>query len=316
MNTAGFKDQLRFEVAGQTLAFEARQGRPSANGTVTLYDSRYARTDASKNPIVTGAATRKVVDTTVTTASGASQSNPKRVFCVPPAALLLGDFVILTNAALQSERVKVVAITSGASFDVDHDLAFDYAIGATIQSAVMTSPAVPTPWASDVTNLGESFDAVWSYTVGGIACIETSRWDLVREVLEDGVPDSYLYDRFPDLRRFQFRDQPGTFQPQVRAAQRDVEALLRACNLKPHRLRANEKVRHLVELRTLVIIADNAVKPPGSEAESYFGRKNDEWERQENLALSGTLKFEYDDNEDGVLSAAERESFQVLDLIR
>jgi hypothetical protein len=316
VNAAGFKDQIRLGGLGQVLTFESRQGRPSA-ASVTLYDSRHPRSDPARNPILPNSpATLTAVDTTMTAPSGASQDNPRRVFCTPPMALGPGDFVLLTNASMQTERSRIVAIAPGASFDVDHDLAFDYAAGATVRSAVMTSPAIPTSFVSDPVNLGEDYEAVWSYTVGGTAFVETTRWDLVREALEDGIPDSYLFDRFPDLSRFQFRSQPGSFQPQVRAAQRDVDALLRACNLKPHRLRGNELVRHLVELRALVIIADNAIKPAGSEAEAYFTRRLDEWERQENLLLGGQLKIPYDANEDGVVNDAEREGVVVLDFIR
>jgi hypothetical protein len=314
VNAAGFKDQVRLGAAGQILTFEARQGRPTT-ASVTLYDSRYPRSDPGRNPILsTSPATLSPVDTTLTAASGASQDTPRRIFCVPPAGLVPGDYLLVGSAS--TERVRVVVIRAGASFDVDHDLAFDYAPGDPVRSAVMTSPAIPASFVNDPANLGEDYEAVWSYTVAGTTYVETTRWDLVREVLEDSVPDSNLFDRFPDLSRFQFKSQPGTFQPQVRAAQRDVDALLRSVNLKPHRLRGNEIVKRLVELKTLVILADNAVKPPGSEAEAYFSRRQDEWERQENLLLGGQLKIAYDDDEDGVLSPAEREGFVVLDLIR
>jgi hypothetical protein len=311
MNRVGFKDKVVYlKGSAQALTFECPEGRPSADGTVTIYDSRYERTDTSNNPIVTGAATRKAVETAVSSASGASQSNPKRVNCTPPAALAVGDFVLLANAAGQSERVEVAAI-AGAYFDAAHDLAFDYTTADTIKSAVLTSPAIPTTFTDEDENLGEDYEALWVYVVVASTYARTTRWDLVREAPETSVFDSDLLERFPDLKLFAFASSPSTFAPFIRSAQRDVDAMLISLNRDPDKLRGNELVKYLVALGALYQAAMNGVHPNGVSESDNFERRKAEWERWSNLLLGGSLKIPYDTDESGVVSDSKRRTTSI-----
>lgn len=303
----GIKDKVLLGASGTTLAFEAPEGRPSADGTVTLYDTRYSRTDTAKNPIVAGTATRRAISTTTTGAAGAAQTDPKRVPMVPPAALKMGDYLRIVNAALQTERRKVTAI-SAAYIEVDGNLVYDYATGATVASAEMTSPAVPDAFAADEANLVEDLEAVWVYTVDGVTYTRTTHWDLVREAASAVVPDSALFERFPDLRRFTFKSDPGTFQFFVRAAERDVENLLALKGYDVDRLRGGERYSWLVEVRAHCLIAENAVKPNGQEAQTYIEARKGDWDRIWVGIQGGTMKIPYDQDEDGVIQDGDRKA--------
>lgn len=305
MNRVGFKDKIRLSGGNQAITFEAPQGRPDADGTVALYDSRYPRSDATKNPIATLSATRKAIDTTVTAPSGASQSNKRRATCTPPVALVAGDFVLLQNTAGQRERVEVTAKAAGY-FDVAYDLAFDYDNADTIKSAVMTSGTFPSAFINDEANLREDYEAVWTYAVAGVTYTETTRWDLVREVLSTSIFDSRLLEKFPDLLRYRFRAHPSTYAPLIRAAQRDVELKLRARGYAPDRFRGNELVQHAVDCRVHYLLAVNGVHPPGVTKAEHEDFTRREWEQALTDMFGGISKVPYDVNNDGVLQTGER----------
>ena len=315
MSGPSTKDRILYSVASQTIDYEAYEGRPSADGTVTLYDVRHARSDTVYNPIVTGTATRISASTTISGSTGAAQSNPRLITVTPPAALKIGHFIRLQNTSLQSERAEIVAIAT-ATITVSHDLAFDYASGDTFNSALMTSPAVPTAWASEDDNLGDDYEAVWSYTVNGVSYVKTTRWDLVREVPDTQVFDSDLLERMPALWRHKFSAPPETFGPLIKAAQKDVDAFLVGMNINPTRVRGNELVKHLVVLRTFVLVADNGRKPAGVDSsDSFYQRKKEEWDQMTVLLTNGTLKIPYDGNHDGIITASER-AMQPVRLVR
>jgi hypothetical protein len=316
MNLVGFKDKVLFDGGSQSLVFEAPQGRPDADGTVTLYDTRFDRTDSERNPIggTPMAATRKAIDGVLTGASGASLANPARVTCTPPSAMAVGDMVILRNAAGQSERKQVTA-KAGAYFDVDSALVFDYATSDTFKSAVMTSSAVDLDWIADETNLGEDFIAEWTYDVDGVSYVARTRFDLVREAPAAQVHDSTLFERFPDLRRFTFQAHPDTYAPLSRAAQRDTEGELILGGYDPDKVRNTGLWNWMVEVRTHLLIAENGLKPGGRDVEQYVEARRAEWERVVNAITRGTLKMPYDKNEDDVISSDDRKA-QPLGLIR
>lgn len=310
MSAPAQKDQVLFGAVGATLSFEAAQGRPFADGSVTLVDPREA-VGSSARTVVTGTASRKAVSTTLTAAAGAAQTDPRNVPCVPPAVLSVGDYVWLTNVANQRERRRVIAKAT-ASITVDDPLVWDYATGATLDSAVMTSPAVPTVWAADEDNVVDDLEAVWTYTVAGVSYTVVTRWDLVREVLDLWISDADILERFPDARRFRFASSPDSFEPQIRAGQKMVLSFLAGRELDPDRLRGSELVRYLVVLATLVVLADNAVHPNKADTQTYYERRLAEYNGALNDITSGRLKIPYDADEDGVLDDDEREFVQPM----
>ena len=309
MNT--IKTRIRFAVAGQTLSFEAPQGRPAASPapTVILYDPRHARTDAAKNPILASATATQGPSTTLDGAAGAAQSNPRNLPVAATTGIAVGDFFILTKATtLQAERVEVVEITATESVRVRYPLVFDYVSADAFASALLTSGAVPTAWASDEDNLGIDFEAVWSFTTGGIAYAVTQRWDLVREVPQFTPSDDLLLQRHPDLNRWARKSySPASFAQFQAAAVRDVTALLRMLGFpNPALLRGNEVVQSLTERYVVKLIADDGGHPPGYETQREFrehAEREVEWFRTG--LLEGTLKIPFDVGDDQILQASD-----------
>lgn len=301
----GIKDKVQFNVTGRTLSFEAPQGRPSADGTVALYDPRYRQDDAVHNPIgASGTATRRAISTTLTAAAGASQTNPKNVPVVPPAPLAVGDYVLLTNDSGQVERGEIVA-KAAATVTLRDPLEYDYATGATFESAVMDSPAIDATWLSVITNIVEDCYAIWTYAVAGKTYRVRTYFDVVREIASWTIPDSLLYERYPDLRRWKFEDRV-TFEGLKQAAIRDVDATIVEVGRDPDRCRGSETMARLVELRFWVIAAENGFHPIGREIADFLDERDRAWAADRNSVLNGTLKVPYDVNHDDVIEQSER----------
>jgi len=281
-----------------------------------VYDPRYPFDDATYNPIVTGTATRKAVDTTLSAAAGVSQSNPRNVPCVPPGALALGDYVILENQSTQRERGRVRAIAA-ASIELEEDLQFDYASGDSLVSAEMTSPAIPDVFLQNEDNLGENYYARWSYTVDSVAHAATTRWDLVREPFRSGVRDSDLLKRYPDLLHVtRFQNHPATLAPIIEAAERDVQMILGFSGYDPDKVRPGDEVDNLVIFRTFALLGINGAHPPDRDAELYRDDVVKEWEYVRQQLVDGQLKIPYDINEDDQMSDAEEAGAATYTLTR
>lgn len=301
----GIKDKVQFNVSGQTLAYEAPQGRPSGNGTVALYDSRYPQTDTAHNPIgSSGTATLRAVSTTLTAAAGAAQNDPRNVPVVPPGALKVGDFVLLTNASGQVERGEVVA-KSASSVTLRDPLEYDYAIAATFESAVMDSPAIDATWLSSTQNLVEDCYAIWTYTVAGKSYSRRTYFDVVREIVSWDIPDSLLFARYPDFRRFKFEDRPS-FADMRATAVRDVEQFVVGRGLSPNRMKGAETIQRLVELRFWVTAAENGFYPVASSKAEFLTERINEWTIEKGLVVDGAVKLPYDTNNDDVIAPDER----------
>lgn len=302
----GVKDKVRFNEANQTLTFEAPEGRPSADGTVTFYDPRYKRGETGSQ-INTGIATRKSVSTTLNGAAGPSQSDPTNVpLTAVPAALRIGDYVWITHATSSvRERVQIAAL-GASSVKVAWDLVNDYASGAAFESAEMTSPAIDSTWIAVENNIIEDVEAEWVYTYDGKTRRHTTRFDVVRELVDFTPPEEALFDRYPDMRNFTFRSAKTNLNQLRKVAVRDVDAILRGRGLDPDRLRGNETVQHMVELRWAVIAADNALAPNNRDKGDFYQARLDEWTLMSNLVLNGKLKLPYDVDHNGAVTGDER----------
>lgn len=281
-------------ATGLTLEFEPPEGRPSTDGTVTVFDPRYAFDDAVNNPIVTGTATREAVDTTLTAAAGASQANPRNLPMVAPAALAVGEFVIVENAAKQRERVTVRKIAA-AAVEIEEPLVFEYATSDTVVSAKMASPAIPDAFLQDEDNLAEHYFARWTYTVDGVTTTATTRWDLVREPFRSNVQDSHLLDRYPDLLRVtSFKNHPATLKPIIAEATRDVMLDITKAGYDPDRVRGGEIVDRLVVYKSFELVSMIGSHPPDRDVEEYKTDMVEQYAMQRNDLINQRLKIPYD----------------------
>lgn len=317
MNRTGIKDRIQYNVTGQTLSFEAPQGRPSADGTVSLYDSRHDPDDATYNPIVTGTATRTAIDVVTNGAAGPAESDPRNVPILAATITGLGTLLKpgiclwLTNASQESERIEVAKVGTSSIGSVEK-LSYSYATGASVKSAEMTSPAIPAAWIQDEINLCEDAYAVWTYTVGGVTYRSRSYFDVVREIVDNSIRDLDLLDGFPELGRLLNAKERAGY---IRAAQTDVDMLFRLRGYSPNRVRGTEAYTWLIKKLIPLKAAQTGKKPGGIDHVTFLQAMTAEWEQAESQFLEGRLAVPYDAVEDDVIASEERDAFAV-DLLR
>lgn len=312
MARTSIKDRVQYNVTGQTLTFDCPQGRPSADGTVTLYDGRYDPDDTTNNPIVTGTATRTAIDIAMNGAAGPDESNPRNIPVAAAdmtsiaSAIKVGQLLWLTSASKEKEQIEVAKYGSTSIGALD-PLAYTYASGADVESAEVTSPAITAAWIQDEDNIGSDYYAVWVYVVGGITYRSRSYFDVVREVVETALREVDIADGFPDFMRVvAARERTGY----IRDARRDVDMLFRLRGFNPNRIRGTESYQWLERKLVPLKAAQNGRKPNGMSATEYLAVAEREYNLAATQFLEGKLPVPYDVTEDDVFDG-ERDACAV-----
>lgn len=232
-----------------TLEFDAPEGRPTSAPTVAVYAPDVA-TDDSSQPI-NGAgqsATQDTVSTTLASAAGASQTNPRAVSLTSGSGVYRGRQYVMENVATQREWVRVESVSSG-SVVLSQALVNDYAqTTGTFKSALSTyqlpsSLFTSGGWLADEANLGGPYGVLWTYTVS-IAGVSTTfkRWtyfQLVRRRAASGLLTVEGLARYlPDVADDEWAQQKGQrFLPQLELAEQQVRTRIRLAGHDPDKLR-------------------------------------------------------------------------------
>jgi hypothetical protein len=172
-----------FGVTGQSLIWDATEGQAGSVTGVTVYQMG-AADDAQTESATTGTAAIDSVNTTVSVASGLSQTNPRLLTLTSTTGIVVGRQYLVTNAGGQTEIVEVEAVTS-TQVTARDPLANDYAAGATFQGCRLTI-GLSSTWVADKSKITDDQDAFpgyrvrWVYVVGGVTYVHDSDFDLVR----------------------------------------------------------------------------------------------------------------------------------------
>lgn len=181
---------ILFDVTGQTLTFDAPEGRPSSVTSVQVFAWRDSDdVDAEFSP--TGSVETNP-NTTLDAAAGTSQSNARNIPLTATTGIAVGRTYLLTGAASLKEWVEVESVTAADSITSRHPLHNDYAVGATFASTRITAP-VDATWVADETNIDDSagpnpmFRVRWVYVVAGSTYVADTYCNLVRYGARHGV---------------------------------------------------------------------------------------------------------------------------------
>lgn len=319
MNRTGIKDRVVWNVASQTLTFESPHGRPSSDGTVTLYDPRYDPDDTTHNPIVTGTATRTAVATVMSGAAGPGESDPRSVpitsgnMTAIASAVKVGDPLWLYDASSQPEHVEVVKL-GATSLGVRDKLWNTYAAQASVFSAVMTSPAIPTAWiqSADNADVPDCY-ALWTYTVNGITYRDRTYFDVTRFAGQEVGPDrGEVLDEYPSMEKL-LSDK--RFVGYRRSALKDVDQLMRLRGIRsPQKLHGTESIQWLVGKCLAFKLACDGLHPQGVTVVEHKQTTEKEWESAQAQWLEGPLPVPLDEDDDGAYSSDDRA--EIVGLLR
>lgn len=182
---------ILFDVTGQTVYFDAPEGRPSSVTSVSIFPWD-ASDDADSEWSATGSV-ETGPNTTVDAASGWGQSDPRVINVAATTNATVDRTYLITAADGFKEWFTVAEIDSGNSLTARHPLHNAYAASDTVQSTRITA-TVDSTWVADDGNI-TSYDiganpmyrVRWVYVVSGVTYVADTYFDLVRYSARAGV---------------------------------------------------------------------------------------------------------------------------------
>lgn len=258
---ASFHSTLAFDSTGQELEVyppdgEVVAGGPPSSATYSIYlGSQSLQDDPELGPT---AATLDAVSTTCDAASGASQTNRKRVNLTATTSIVVGRRYLLTNALGQREVVTVASISSGAYVDVTKPLVYDYSAADTFKG-LRLSFVIDADFVADeeyINDHGDPYRVLWSYTVNSLPRQSWTTFDVHRTPQKSLLSIDDLREVIPDIHLAEWIDQRGqNFEPQLRAAVRDLQVDVRAAGYDPDDIQDPQVYQRLLLQKWAVTVA-------------------------------------------------------------
>jgi hypothetical protein len=175
---------ILFGVAGQSLYFDATEGRPSSVASVEVW--REIDGDSSETEVAVAAPSVEATSLTINAASGAAQSDPTKINLSAVTGLVRGRQYLATNSYGEREWIEIERIdTPNTTAYSRSPLHNDYATDDTLVSTRMTA-IVNSLWVADVNNLSNpmcpkpQYRHVWTYTVSSVVYRNAGYFDHLR----------------------------------------------------------------------------------------------------------------------------------------
>lgn len=269
--------ELIFGLTGQTLKLippEWSAGAPSALALSVWPGS----TGNDQTADWTAPPTLDTVSTTVSTASGASQTYRNRAYLTSIASIVVGKTYRLANAAGQAELVCVKNI--GATYvELDRDLLYDYAITTSTFAGIELSATVDPTWVADSGNLlgpdSPAYRCLWTYTIGAVVRKHWTYARLVRQRWQSIISLADLRDFEPDIAYSEPPDLRGEACARlIAAAESVVRVDILAAGYKPESIQDTEVLRMLLIEQARLIAARRGNPPPGREVEAFVAEQS------------------------------------------
>lgn len=181
---------ILFSITGQSLVFDAPEGRPSSVTSVSIFPWD-ASDDADSEWSATGSV-ETGPDTTVDAASGWGQTDPRIINVAATTNAAVDRTYLITGADGFKEWFTVAEIDSGVSLTARHPLHNTYASADTVQSTRITA-TVDSTWVADDVNLRDDagpnphYRVRWVYVVNSVTYVADTYFNLVRYAGAHGV---------------------------------------------------------------------------------------------------------------------------------
>jgi hypothetical protein len=250
---------VSFDVTGQSIYFDAPEGRPSSVTSASVYlwdvpDDDIAETAIGTPTVETSPAT------TVDAASGYGQSDPRLVNVAATTGFAVDRSYLVTGADGFKEWFDCAEIDSGNSVTARHPLHNTYATADTVQSTRITA-AIDSTWVADLTNITSEdvgpnpmYRVRWVYVVAGVTYVADTYFNLVRYPARHGVLPADVeatqpgwLDRLPSDHR---NDQGRRL---INEAHRSVTLDLHQVDLAMSSIAESSIVDELVRLKTVAL---------------------------------------------------------------
>ena len=254
-----------FGETGQSLVWDAPEGRPSAVTDVQVFAMASGDSSTEEAAVAAGAVETNP-NTTVDAVSGIGQTDPRKVNLTATTGIERGRSYLLTddNSGL-SEWVEVMDVVSADYVMLRDPLVNAYSVGATFQSTRITA-AVDATWVADTSNISDDQDVFpgyrvrWTYTAGGVKRTHHTDFDLVRYPAGHSVLPAAVEAKYPGFRqRLPQLHQIDEARRLIDQAHEDFRWDLADVNIDDARLRSVDAVNRAVILRFGLAMAEMLV---------------------------------------------------------
>jgi hypothetical protein len=218
---------ILFGVTGQSLYFDAPEGRPSSVTTSSVFETTVGDDGTAESATTGSAAVETTPNTTFNAASGDGQADPRKCNLTATTGCAIGRRYLAKNALGETEFVEVTGISSGVYVQARQPLQNAYTTADTFASTRITH-AIDSTWVADSTNLSQAFDPNpryrWRlvYVVSSVTYIHDAYLDLVRYAARYDVTGLDVERRFGGWLRV-----VGTFEREDQGASVIAEAFQR-----------------------------------------------------------------------------------------
>jgi len=251
---------ILFNVPGQSLWFDAPEGRPSAILASIVYEATAADDSQAEDAKSGSPAIEATPNTTFDAASGDGQAEPRQLNLTATTGAAIGRVYLATNALGESERVEVAAISSGAYVIAREPLQNAYAAADAFVTTRITQP-LSSEWLADTGNLSGEIDPNpryrWRlvYVVASTTHVHDLYFDVVRYAARHDVTPLDVDRRAPgwiDRLPTHYRDDQG--RALIDEAYRAIKFDLYNLSTPDQSIRNREAVNELVLLRSIDMV--------------------------------------------------------------
>lgn len=183
---------IAFDVTGQTVYYDAPEGRPSSVTSATVYRWDVAD-DSSSETAIGSASVETNPNTTIDAASGYGETDARKLNVAATTGFASERSYLVTSVDGLREWFEVEEIDSGNYVIAKHPLHNAYATADTVQSTRIQA-TVDSTWVADETNLlgddvgpNPGYRIRWVYVVSGVTYVADTYFNLTRYVSKHGV---------------------------------------------------------------------------------------------------------------------------------
>jgi len=271
------KQQIIFGETGQTLIWDAPEGRASAVNGVQVWRSLTGDLGTVESA-TTGSASIDAVNTTVDAASGPAAANPRKLNVAATTAMVVGRRYLVTAATGESEWILVTEIKASDYVICAHPLHNDY-VNADSVVGTRLSISVHSTFVADTSKISDGLSAIawpvasgrgmdpnpgyrvrWDYTVATIIRVHDAYFDLVRYAVQHTVQPIDMEALIPN-----WRDRLPTYHREdegrriIDEAARQVRWDFHESGLKLSSLRSHDGLDELVRQKAWLLLERDAV---------------------------------------------------------
>ena len=281
-------------MTGQSLTFNTPGGQAASVTSSTVFENS-SSDDSTAESATTGSAAVSTVSTTFDAASGESQRNPHTLYVAATTGIVIGDHLVATNVAGETEIIEVRQIISGVSIESRHPLTNDYVSADTVEGTAIAH-AVDATWVAAKTNISDATPSPryrWRLEyVGadGATHVHHAYFDLVRYsvgTMVTGLDVDAAYPWLGWLDSVPVYDREDRGARIIKEAQRQIKLKLFHAGKADQAMRNREAMEDLILHRAAFLVAGADPDARAAIAENFDAAYN-------NFIIAGQVESDAD----------------------